>query len=294
MNWERYQKAFDNIPFDANFQQRAQAALLAEARRTERNTMHMKKFGRTSLIAAAVAALLTLSVSAAYLLLGPSEAAKELDDPTLAEAFAGGDAVLLNETAVVGDYDVTLLGMVSGKDLSAYGSDFDQDHTYVMTALARTDGTPLEQTTYDAFATTITPLVAGYPVQAVNCWTLDATARCGVVDGVAYYLLDTQSIEMFADRTVYLAVYQDGLAPSTDQFDMATDGSLSYAASHEGALFVLPLAPEKADPAAAEAFVEGTGMVHPDTEAEEQADSTTDETVRDGTFLLSPAAGNQG
>lgn len=264
MNRERYRKAFDDIPFDAGFQQRAEAALLAEARRTERNLIHMKKFGRTGLILAAVVAALTLSVSAAYLLLNPSEAAKELDDPALAEAFAGEDAVLMNETAVVGDYDVTLLGMVSGRNLSEFGGDLDQNHTYIMTALTRTDGTPLEQVSYDAFSTVITPLVAGYPVHAVNCWTLDAFARCKVVDGVAYYLLDTQSLEMFADRTVYLAVYQDEFAPSTDQFDMAADGSLSYAAGHEGALFTLPLDPAKADPAAAEAFVKGTGLVLPD------------------------------
>jgi len=292
MNRERYRKAFDDIPFDANFQQRAQAALLAEARRTERNVTHMKKFGRTGLIAAAVVAALTLSVSAAYLLLNPSEAARELDNPALAEAFSGEDAVLLNETAVVGDYNVTLLGMVSGKNLSEYGSDFDQAHTYVMTALARTDGTPLEQETYDAFSTTITPLVAGYPVQAVNCWTLDALARCGVVDGVAYYLLDTRSIEMFADHTVYLAVYQDGLAPSTDQFDVAADGSLSYAAGHGGALFTLPLDPGKADPAAAEAFVEEYSWLFPHAEAGEQ--TNTDETVSDETILLSPSTSGQG
>ncbi len=266
MNRERYRRAFDHIPFDDGFQQRAQAALLAEARRTERNVM--KKIGRTGLILAAVVAALTLSVSAAYLLLSPSEAARELDDPVLAEAFAGEDAVLLNETAVVGDYDVTLLGMVSGKHLSEFGSDLDQNHTYVMAALARTDGTPLERETYDAFSTIITPLVAGYPVHVVNCWTLDALARCGVVDGVAYYLLDTQSLEMFADRTVYLAVYQDGFVPSTDQFDMAADGSLSYAAGHEGALFTLPLDPGRADPTAAKAFVEAAGLAVPDSGAQ--------------------------
>ncbi len=263
MDREEYRRAFDAIPFDAGFQQRAKAALRQEAGRTEREypTMHFKKFGKTAALLAAALAVLTLSVSAAYLLLSPSEAARELDDPALAEAFAGEDAVLLNETAVVGDYDVTLLGMVSGKNLSEFGSDLDQDHTYVMAALARTDGTPLEQETYDAFSTIITPLVAGYPVHVVNCWTLDAFARCGVVDGVAYYLLDTQSLEMFADRTVYLAVYQDGFAPSTDQFDMAADGSLSYAAGHEGALFVLPLDASRADPEAAEAFVRDTGLV---------------------------------
>ena len=35
-----------------------------------------------------------------------------------------------------------------------------------------------------------------------------------------YYLLDTQNIEMFADRTVYMAFYQ-GTLPDRDTFTMA-------------------------------------------------------------------------
>lgn len=270
MDREEYRRAFDSIPFDAGFRQRAKAALRQEAGRTEREyrIMPLKKFGKTAALLAAALAVLTLSVSA-YLLLSPAQVARELDDPVLAEAFASEDAVLLDQSARVGDYDATLLGLVSGKGLSAFGSDFEQEHTYIVLSLASADGTPLEQTSYDAFSTTITPLVAGCPVHAVNCWTLGGFARCAVRDGTAYYLLDVQSIEMFADRTVYLAVYPGGGVPSTDQFDMAADGSLSYAAGHEGALFVLPLDASRADPEAAEAFVRDTGLVLDKEEGEE-------------------------
>ena len=41
---------------------------------------------------------------------------------------------------------------------------------------------------------------------------------------------------------------------------MAEDGSISLAEGVEGALFTLPLDASKADPAAAEAFVESTGL----------------------------------
>ena len=62
---------------------------------------------------------------------------------------------------------------------------------------------------------------------------------------------------MFADRTVYLAFYEDGFAPSAEKFTMAEDGSIAFAGDYEGAhaLFTLPLDPALADPAAAETMV---------------------------------------
>ena len=80
-------------------------------------------------------------------------------------------------------------------------------------------------------------------------------------DGVVYYLLDTQSLEMFADHTVYLAFYQ-GFLPSRELFSMAEDGSIAFAEGITGphALFTLPLDESKADPAAVEDFLESSGI----------------------------------
>ena len=120
--------------------------------------------------------------------------------------------------------------MVSGENLDVRNQDLETAHTYAVMALRRLDGTPLDNT-FDLIGHPLTPLVAGYAPTAVNNWTLHAGASGFAEDGVYYYLLDTQSLEMFADRTVYMAFYEGG----------APDAS-------------------KADPAAADAFVESTGM----------------------------------
>ena len=101
--------------------------------------------------------------------------------------------------------------------------------------------------------------MAGYHVSAVNGWTLGATCQSFVEDGVAYYLFDTQNLEMFADHTVYFAIYE-GSVPNPALFPTAEDGTISLAEGVTGALFTLPLDAEKADPAAAEAFVQSTGL----------------------------------
>ena len=139
--------------------------------------------------------------------------------------------------------------------------ELEKDHTYSVLALRRLDGTPLENETFDFSGYTMTPLVAGCSPAAVNNWTLSAFAQGFAKDGVYYYLLDTQSIEMFADRTVYMAFYE-GFAPSNDIFTVAEDGTIAFAEDFAGvqALFTLPLDPAKADRAAADAFVESTGM----------------------------------
>lgn len=187
-------------------------------------------------------------------------AAPEPEDPVLAAAFDSEDAVLLEETAQVGDYTVTLAGLVSGKDLSRapaeYNGQLVSDRTYAVFSLARTDGEPLEELP-DGLS--YSPLVSGYHVSAINAWTLGATCQSFVQDGVAYYLFDTQNLEMFADHTVYFAIYEGGV-PNPATFPTAEDGSISLAEGVQGALFTLPLDASKADPAAAEAFVESTGL----------------------------------
>lgn len=77
--------------------------------------------------------------------------------------------------------------------------------------------------------------------------------------GVAYYLLDTQDIQLFADRTVYLAVYQ-GFVPSYKEFSVAEDGSITMREDVVGCMFTLPLDASQSDPEAARALVEAAGL----------------------------------
>ncbi len=260
MNREEYKAAFDQISFSPDFQVRTEALLRDRLRETEKETskMNFSKSKKLAVLVAAAVALLAVSVSAA-LFLTPADVAERLEDAPLAAAFQSENAVALNETAASGDYTFTLLGMVSGEDLSALPTEYNgetvRDRTYAVFTVARTDGTPLTEQPNLSYS----PLVAGYHVSAVNGWTLGATCQSFVEDGVAYYLFDTQNLEMFADHTVYFAIY-DGFVPSPALFPMAEDGTISLAEGITGAMFTLPLDEEKADPAAAEAFIKSTGL----------------------------------
>jgi len=263
MNREDYRKAFDELSFSADFQERTADLLQRRAHELEKERNHMT-FGKTkklAVCAAACIALLVVSVSAAVAWLSPAQVAEEHNQPLLVEAFEGPDAITINETVESGEYAITLLGLVSGKNLDVLNQDLDADHTYSVLALRRLDGTPLENQSFDFMRYTMTPLVAGYSPTAVNNWTLDAGAGGLAVDGVYYYLLDTRSVEMFADHTVYMAFYEGG-APSNSIFTVAEDGSIAFRDDFTGvqALFTLPLDPAKADPTAADAFVESTGL----------------------------------
>lgn len=263
MNRDDYRRAFDSISFSDSFQERTAELLQKRARELEKECEIMT-IGRTKKLAflfAACMALLAVSVSAAVMLLSPAQVAEEAGQPLLAEAFSGEDAIAVNETVESGPFSITLLGLVSGENLDVLNQDLDRAHTYAVLALRNLDGTPIENETFDFMRYTMTPLVSGCAPTAVNNWTLDALARGMDRDGIYYYLLDTESIEMFADRTVYMAFYEGG-APNNSIFQMAGDGGICFAEDFEGvrALFTLPLDPSKADPAAAEAFIESTGL----------------------------------
>lgn len=260
MNRADYRAAVDAVEFRPEFQRETVSLLRESARRLEEQeheTMNRRSIKKVAVLTAAAIALLAVSAAAVMLWLTPAQMAEESQDPLLADAFQSADAIALNETAQAGEYTVTLAGLVSGKSLSVYERTADgqvmDDRTYAAVILTRTDGTPL---TEQPDGLTFSPLVAGYPVWQVNGWTLEGGWSSFIEDGTAYYLFDTQNLEMFADQTVYLAVYE-GNAPSPDIFDMAEDGAISYTEEYAnaGALFTLPLDGDRANPAAVEEFM---------------------------------------
>lgn len=241
MNRQDYRKAFDAISFSEDFAPRTQALLLKakqQAAEKERQGMKWKTVIRSA---------------------------------GLAAAFESENAVPIHETRETGGYAITLEGMVSGQDLAnvpaEYNGDIISDRTYAVFTVRRSDGEPL---TEQPMELSYTPLVSGCHMGVVNAWTLGANCQSFAEDGAAYYLLDTRNLEIFADHTVYFAIYEGGV-PSPEEFTMEADGSLRFAEDFQGAhaLFTLPLDAGKADSAAAEAFVAGTGLEFPPMEREE-------------------------
>lgn len=257
MDRETYKKAVNSVSFSPDFQERTEAMLCSRSQESRKETLKMKLL-RRPIVIMAIIALLTVSASAVALRLSASQVAEEFGQHTLAQAFVDNNAVTVNETVESGDYAITLMGLTSGANLDELNVDVDVTHTYAVVAVGRLDGTPLDTETVDFTAHTVTPLVSGYAPWAVNCWTLHNHATGSAVDGTYYFLLDAGELGLFADHTVYLAYYKDGSVPSAEKFSVAEDGSIAFAEDYQEvhALFILPLDPGLANPAAAEALVD--------------------------------------
>lgn len=269
MNRKTYRAAFDQVKFREDFQRETVDLLLTQAgqrQEKENVTMNIKQIKRLPLIAAVVAALI-VSAAAATLFLHPADVARHAGDPVLAAAFESTDATLIDQSIDSGDYRFTFAGMVSGAGLSGLTTDVDTQHTYVVVTAQRLDGQPIDGDVLFDF--TATPMVSGYMPWSVNAWTLSGGFTSFTQDGITYYLYEYDSLEMFAGRTVYLAVYE-GMVPSAELFDIADDGTISFKKDVEvpHALFTLPLDPAKADPAAVAEF---------------------EKTMREEGFILTPA-----
>lgn len=263
MRREDYRRAFDTAGFRGDFQQRTIEKLTQEAaRRQEKEIIEMKpkRTIRKMTMAAAIAAVMVVSAAAAALILTPWDVANRLEDTALAAAFETEGAVLMNQTVESEDYRFALAGLISGKGLSEFTQDLEESRTYIVASVARIDGAPIDALEQSF---TFTPLVEGYAPWMVNAWTLCGGYSNFTVDGVVYYLFDCKSVEIFADHTVYLAAYEGSNFPNQDMFAMADDGSISFAEGVEGArwFFTLPLDESKADPIAAEQFLNDTGLI---------------------------------
>lgn len=251
MNREQYRAAFDQVKFRDGFQRETANLLLSRAaqRQEKENSMNTKQIKRAPLIAAALAAVLVVSAAAATLLLRPTDVARQVGNDALAAAFESPGAVEIGQSVESGDYRFTFSGLVSGAGLSGLAEDTDAQRTYAVVAAQRLDGQPMDDE--EQAGITATPLVSGYLPWSVNAWSLNGGYTRFFQDGVTYYLYEYDSLEVFAGRTVYLAVYE-GFAPNADMFDIAADGAItfrdSFTAPH--ALFTVPLDPAKADPSA--------------------------------------------
>ena len=191
------------------------ASILEKAKETQ--TMKHKTFRSGAAAAAAIAILAVGSVSAyaAYRYLTPSQVADEImDGGTLAKAFESKDAVLVNETQKTAGYDITLMGLVSGKDLMPVAPEdsldgISKERTYAVLVIAKEDGSPMpgmQDDDYQIFCASA--LVKGKSFMDVNNGTLNAGAHAFEQDGVQYQILECDNLEIFANIGVYVGVVE--------------------------------------------------------------------------------------
>lgn len=233
----------------------------------ETNSMEMKKARRIP--AAALAAVLVLGAGsvtayASWKYLAPDKITQTLHDGKLTNAFRSKDAVRINESQTMGGYRVTLLGIVSGKDISkedrhSNGKLMD-DRTYCVTAIENADGTPMPDTSEDAYSDLsfcISPLIQGYDPAEYNVFLMNGGYTEFVEDGVLYRLTACDNVEVFADHQLYLCV-SDGTFYKREAYDYdEATGEISRNEDYDGLniLFRLPIDASKADPEAAAEYL---------------------------------------
>lgn len=246
-----------------------------------RSNKNMRKSSfRKSIVAAAVVCVVAVSsitAVAAYRYLKPAEIAEEMaENDALTKAFEGKDAVKIYETQKNDKYEVTLLGMVSGAGLELCMPDdseesLQQDYTYVVMAVAHTDGTEVTQDDQKC----ISPLIHGVDWMIANNGTMNTGLTSFIQDGVMYELIECDSLEKFAGRGVQIGVV-DSFAEENQAFAMDESGKYQKKADYEGTnfLFDLPLDPAKGDEQAAEQYLK---ELEQDSEDESDADEDSDD-----------------
>ena len=276
MNREQYRAQVDALSFSSDFQDRTMARLAQEKERKPMKKMNLKAV----LLAAAVVAAMSVTAYAA-ITLAPRDVAQRAGNEALAAAFEGEDAITVNETKTVGDYNVTLMGLVSGTGLSRVESlpdSVDQDKTYAVLAYARTDGADITEGVPDL---TVSPLVEGYAPWRLNAWTLGGGVSSFAQEGVLYYLFECDNVEPFADHTVYLAVYPGTHTPPSAELFGFEDATGVITSKGEAALFSLPLDESKANAQKAEELAGIWGQPRP------AAPQTSGEALpADGEFII--------
>ena len=210
--------------------------------------------------AVAVAALLiasSVTVFAAWNYLSARDVAMANADEQLASHFEQSNWLSEYETQRCGDYDITLLGVVSGNEISEHLSKDDQgkvdgDKTYIAVAIAYADGKPMPDVQSDNFERTqffVSPYIHGFNPEKYNAYTLSGGVTCFVSDGIQYRLVETDNVEYFADCGIYVGV-SDGDMYNNQAYIYDTDtGEILRSETYQGvnALFDLPVNTAKAD-----------------------------------------------
>lgn len=235
--------------------------------------MYMKKQIKSPLRFALASAFLlifaSISVYAAVKYLSAKEYSELLNYPSLARAFESDNSLLINETTSSGGYNITLLGTVFGKNLT-YFDGLENDKTYAVVAIEKQNG-KMPKTSdddYDSEQFFISPLVKGYKPWQLNIFTMNGSSTSYVADGVMYRLIECDSVEMFADKGIYIGICS-GMVCNNESFNIdPVTGEISANKNAEGVsvIFKLPIDIEKADNRKALEFLKEQNLITDSTE----------------------------
>lgn len=237
-------------------------------------------------IAAAMIVLLAGSLTAygAWKYMTGEQVAEKIQDKKLTNAFRSKEAVRINDSRTQGNYKFTLLGLVSGKNLTDYTTEMDgeilADRSYVVVSIERKDGQSMEKDLYDTKTQSmkeeeqdmktpflVTPFIKGEDPATINIYYMGGGQSCVLEDGTAYYMVAFDNLEVFAKRGVYLAV-QDGAFyhDAAYAFDKKT-GEITRKKQYKGinVLFDLPLDRSKGDEIAAKKQIKKWTDMHTTT-----------------------------
>ena len=268
--------------------------LIKEEEQNMKDFKHYRHIPAAALIAAMVLGVGVVGVAAVKLSL-PAEVTESLGDQKLTHAFLEEGGVVVNETQSIGGYDVTFMGIASGKGISDgsfyHGGDLMDDRSYMVVSIANSDGSPMpDNNTSDEYNIGdffVSPLIQGYDPAWYNAITLGGAAVTeDVVDGVRYRVMECGNIELFADRELYLCVSDSTFYANAAYTYDEESGRISRNESYEGlnALFSIPIDPAKGNPEAAKAYLESLQEAEEAEEAEEAAAEKAAEGLSDETM----------
>ena len=250
-------------------------------------TGRMKKRTQRRFLVVATTLALTLVIApasayAAWKYLHPVQVAKEAQDQKLAAAFQSEAAIGVNETQSYGDYQITFLGMVSGELLTDYVTEnegnIQKNRSHIVVAIEKADGTAMpeiQDVAYEQMRFFVTPFIKGCDPHICNAYSLSGGYTDIVEDGILYRIMESENLEMFADKGIYLAV-QDGISYQKDAYVFdETSGEILRNESYAGvnALFQVPMDVSKADAEAADAYLKSLFLEKSSENMADEADT---------------------
>lgn len=223
-----------------------------------------KRIPAIVLSASIILAAGSVTAFAAWRYLTPDQVAQNVENGKLSQAFQSEDALRIDETQSYHGYDITLLGVVSGENLTNCLSEtkeqINNDRTYSVVAIANSDGTAMPDTSDEAYGKIsffVSALIKGYNPNQYNAVTMRGGYTDVVVEGVLYRISECDNVELFADQGLYLCV-NEGTFYNQDAFLYEeTTGEICRNESYEGvnALFNLPIDAAKANPKKASEYL---------------------------------------